>query len=354
MHINKDIKLAKYTTFHIGGRAEFFAEVKSIEEVRKAVDFAKRNKLKIFVFGGGSNVLLPDKGIRGLVLKINIGGITFQSNKEHKSSKYVLVSAGAGEEWDKVVKMAVARNLGGIENLSLIPGTVGGAVYQNIGAYGAELKDILESVDVLDMKSRLAMSKIPNIASRHIKRLSDRDCQFGYRTSIFQKPAGKNYIILGVFLRLLKNPIPNLIYPDLAEYFNSQKPSVQEIRKAVIKIRKSKLVYPTKSIGTVGSFFRNPVITTSNYRFLISKHPDLRGKEIGGELMKLSAGQLIEKCGWKGKRIGKAGVSEKHALVLVSYKGCKSADILKIARLIRKSVKNKFGVLLEPEVKIVV
>ena len=306
------------------------------------INFAKKHKLKIFILGRGSNVLLPDKGIKGLVLKMSIKGIIFQDN---------IVYAGAGEKWDKVVAMAVSKNLGGIENLSLIPGTVGGAVYQNIGAYEAELKDVLESVDVFDIKSG------------EIKKLSNKECLFAYRTSIFQKSAGKNYIIFGVILKLSTIFFPNIKYPDLTKNFNLyshydraldtiSKITLNEIRKAVIKIRKSKLDYPTASIGTAGSFFKNPVITISNFQFLISNRPDIKGRDLGNGLVKLSAGQLIEMAWWKGKQFRNVGVSEKHALVLVSFKKAKAKDILRLANKIQKSVKTKFGVTLEPEVKI--
>lgn len=340
MKIQKNVKLAKYTTFHIGGKAKFFAEVKSVEELKKAVDFTKKKKLKIFVLGGGSNVLLPDKGLPGLVLKINIKGIKFDNN-EHKNKEHVLMYAGAGETWDKVVAKTVAKNLGGIENLSLIPGTVGGAVYQNIGAYGVELKDVLDFVEVFDKKDGT------------LKTLSGPNCRFGYRDSIFQHSEGINYIILDTTLKLSNNPEPKINYPDLIKYFESKASTISEVRKAVIKIRRSKLVYPNPNVGTAGSFFKNPVVTISSFQFLVSRYSDIKGRDIGDDLVKLSAGQLIEKAGWKGERSGKAGVSKKHALVLVSNKGAKAKDILKLAKLIQNSVKDKFDIKLEPEVKIV-
>ena len=331
MKIRKNVKLAKYTTFHVGGPAKFFVEVGSVKELREAVDFAKSNKLKIFILGGGNNVLLADNGIDGLVLKINIGGIKFKGD---------LITVGAGEKWDGVVAKAVSKGLGGIENLSLIPGTIGGAVYQNIGAYGAELKDTLNSVEVFDTNSQV------------IKKLSNKECLFDYRDSIFQQPRGSKYIILGANLRLSKNHEPNLKYPDLIKYFGDKNPTLKEIRKAVIKIRRSKLVYPNKSIGTAGSFFKNPVISLAQFKKVSNKYPDIKGREIGVNQIKLFAGQLVEKAGWRGRRLGSVGVSEKHAMVLVNYKGGKASDIIKLSKLIQKSVKSKFGVDLEPEVKL--
>lgn len=332
MIIQKNVKLAKYTTFHIGGRAEFFVETRTVEELREAIHFAKKNNLKIFILGGGSNVLLPGNGIKGLVIKMEIHGVKFSDN---------YIYAGAGEIWDKIVAQTVKKGLSGIENLSLIPGTVGGAVYQNIGAYGVELKDVLELVEVFDTN---------NLTT---KILVNEDCFFGYRDSIFQHFEGKNYIITGVKLKLSKKYTPNIKYPDLVKYFGSKKPSVQEMRQAVIKTRKSKLDYPTVNIGTVGSFFKNPVITVTEFRSLTSRFPDIIGRDFGNKKIKLFAGQLTEKAGWKGKKLKNVGISKKHAMVLVSYKGAKSKDIINLAKLIQESVTAKFGIKLEPEVKIV-
>lgn len=335
MRIKKNVKLAQYTTFHIGGKAEFFAGINKQEELNEALNFTAKNKLKLSVLGGGSNTLLPDKGLRGLVLKISIRGISLK-----KTGENILVSAGAGENWDTIVAKTVARGFGGIENLSLIPGTVGGAVYQNIGAYGAELKDTLESVEVFDINDAA------------IKTLLNKDCGFGYRDSIFQHPEGQSYIILRAIIRLSRSSPPKVTYPDLIKYFENKRPTIQEVRKAVVKIRKSKLDYPAASIGTAGSFFKNPVISTASYQLLVTKYPDIIGKDFGKNQIKLFAGQLTEKAGWKGKRFKNVGVSKRHAMVLVSYKRAKSKDVLVLAKKIQKSVKAKFGVKLEPEVKI--
>lgn len=332
MKIKKNVKLARYTTFHIGGLAEFFAEINSIDELEEAINFAKEKRIKINILGGGSNILIPDRGLRGLVLKINIQGIKVAENTLY---------AGAGETWDRVVSRAVSKKLGGIENLSLIPGTVGGAVYQNIGAYGAELKDVLISADIFDLRTR------------KVKTLSKQDCRLDYRTSVFQKEPGKNYVIIGAKLELSKNPSFNLRYPDLANYFKDKIPNIYEIREAVIKIRRKKLIYPTKNIGTAGSFFKNPIITSADFQKLLSDYPELKGRDIGDGLVKLSAGQLIERSGWKGKLKGRAGVSKKHALVLISHKGAKADDIKNLARNIQNSIKKRFDINLEPEVKIV-
>jgi len=329
----KNRVLKRYNTFHTGGKTAFFAEINSTHDLKKAIDFANKNRVGIFILGGGSNILLPDKKINKLVLKINIKGIAIKNNK---------ILAGAGETWDLVVSKAVSKKLGGIENLSLIPGTVGGAVYQNIGAYGVELKDVLESVKVFDIRTG------------SIRNLLNKECQFNYRDSVFQHQEGSSYLIVEAIIKLNRKLTFNLGYPGLASYFYKKSPDIQQVRGAVIRIRKSKLVYPTKNVGTVGSFFKNPVIKVKDYRLLAANHPDIKGRDIGHNLIKLSAGQLIEKAGWKGKRMGNVGVSSKHALVLVSYKGSTTKDIIKLSKTIQKEVKNKFNVRLEPEVKIIV
>ncbi len=330
MKIRKNVKLAKYITFRVGGPARYFVEVKSVDELREALDFGLKEKLKIFILGGGSNTLFSDSGFDGLVIKVDIKEVSFENES---------VQAGAGEIWDTLVMKAVKRGLSGIENLSLIPGTVGGAVFQNIGAYGAELKDVLELVEVFNTKTK------------KIEKLPLKDCNFGYRDSIFQH--NQAYIILGATLRLSEKFSPNIKYPDLTEYFKNKKPTLKAVREAVIRIRKSKLVYPTKNIGTVGSFFKNPIITVAGYKSLINKYPDIKGREAGKGFIKLSAGQLIEKAGWKNRRLGNAGTSKRHALVLVSYKGARADDILKLSKIIQKSVKDKFDIRLEPEVRII-
>ena len=190
------------------------------------------------------------------------------------------------------------------------------------------------------------------MGSQVVKKFSNKECHFGYRQSIFQRLEGSKYIILKANLKLSKKHVFNIKYPDLVKYFEGKNPSILETRKAVIKIRKSKLVYTSDSIGTAGSFFKNPVISSAQFKKLSNKHPDIKGRETGVNQIKLFAGQLVEKVGWKGKRLGSVGASEKHSMVLVSYKGGKAVDIVKLSGLIRKSVKDKFGVDLEPEVKI--
>src|SRR3989344_3747115 len=331
IQIKQNIPLASYTTFGIGGNARFFVEVGNEDGLAEAAEFARNNKLSVFVFGGGSNILISDEGFKGLVIKMNIRGIT---------SVYTptgwRIKAGAGEMWDDLVSKAVKLGAGGIENLSLIPGTVGGAVYQNIGAYGAEFKDVLISVKAYDAKTG------------NIIELSNKECGFEYRHSIFK--GNKNLIILEAELLLLKDNKSNLSYPDLQKQFIGTEPTIGEVRQAVINIRLNKLPYPPLT-ANAGSFFKNPLITITDFENLLLSHPDIKGYKSGNGLIKLSAGQLIEKCDFKGKRMGNVGVSKKHALVLVNYGGGQAKDINELESVIKEAVKVKFGVKLETEVE---
>lgn len=332
MEIRENVILAPYTTFRIGGPARFFCEVESREDLKSALKFSKEKNLQVFVLGGGSNILVSDKGFSGLVVKMGIKGLEFKDEKD-----FSILTAGAGENWDNLVAETVGRNLGGLENLSLIPGTVGGAVCQNIGAYGTELKDVLESVEALD------------VGSGEIKTFSNSGCEFGYRESVFKKREG--LVVLRASIKLSKNPKPNINYPDLAKRFERKMPFLAEIRNAVIEIRRNKLPYPSK-VGNAGSFFKNPTIEISNFKLLISKHPDLKGFKQDNGLVKLSSAQLIEKCGWKGKRHGNVGISDQHSLVLVNHGGGKAEEIVSLAEDIKNHINNAFGVNIEPEVLI--
>lgn len=315
-----------------------------MKELIEATKFARKNKLAVFVLGGGSNILVSDEGFDGLVIKMNICGSNFT-----KTQVDLRIQARAGEMWDDVVARAVELNADGIENLSLIPGTVGGAVYQNIGAYGVELKDVLISVKAYDIKSD------------EVIELSNRDCDFGYRSSVFKK--NKNLVILGTKLLLPKSNKPNLSYPDLQKRFNGLKPTISEVRQAIIEIRLNKIPYPSNImpqilknkghllVANAGSFFKNPAIPIINYQLLTIKFPDLKGREMTNGLIRLSAAQFIEKSGFKGKRFGNVGVSEKHALVLVNYDNGTAKELIDLAEKIRVTVKTKFGVELEAEVE---
>ena len=331
--------LAPYTTFRIGGPARYFCEVGSVDDLKIALQFSKENNLHIFVLGSGSNILVSDKGFDGLVIKMDIKGLEFKDG-----SDCTILSVGAGEDWDGVVAAAIERNLGGIENLSWVPGSVGGAVHQNIGCYGTELKEVLEWADVLDCRTN------------EIHRFTNKDCCFDYHESVFLSNAGK-FVILQAGIRLSKNSTAKIIYPDLVKYFkdSSEEPDLKKVRTALAEIRRAKGTKhePGGKIGSAGSFFRNPVVGREHYDKLILKHDDLKGFSLENNLVKLSSAQLIEKCGWKGKTCGDVGVSEKHSLVLVNYGKGTAEEITGLAEDIKMSVKNEFGVELESEVEVI-
>jgi len=328
MKIRENISLAPYTTFKIGGKAKFFIEAKHVDDVKDGIKFAEQNDLPFFILGGGSNILISDKGFRGLIIRVSIRGIQRDKNT---------LQIGAGHNWDSVVAYAVRENLSGIENLSLIPGTMGGAVFQNIGAYGTELSDVIASVVVF------------NTTTEKIEKLSLKACHFGYRKSIFQEYPGK-LVILKATIKLSSKFRPNLSYPDIKEYFHDRAATLSAIRKAVVSIRQAKLPYPD-TIANAGSFFKNPIISNARGTTLMKKHPELKQKKARGGI-KLSAGQLIELAKWKGRRTGNVGVSDKHSLVLVNYINGTAKEIVKLAHKIQNSVLRRFSVRLEPEVVI--
>lgn len=334
LRIGTNVLLAPLTTFRLGGLARFFARAKSVGELEEAFDLGRQKCWPTFVLGGGSNVLFADAGFDGLVIKVHLRGMEFVEDDGK-----VALRAGAGETWDKLVKEAVKRELGGIENLSLIPGSMGGAVYQNIGAYGAELKDVLISAQAFDL------------SARQVKTLTNAKCRFAYRDSIFQHEP--ELIVLSAALRLSRVTQRRLAYPDLQRYFaRKPEPSLRQVRRAVIKIRKGKFPYAER-LGNAGSFFKNPVLTAEQFEALLERYSDLKSFRFGAGGVKVPAAQLIEKAGWKGRRIGNVGVSEKHALVLVHYGRGTSSELLNLARGIVGDVEEKFGITLQPEVRIV-
>ena len=229
MQVQENIPLAPYTTFKIGGPAKFFTIVKNVSEIKQALTFAKEKGLQIFFLGGGSNVLFSDKGFNGLVIKLENSGIeTIEENDNN-----VLLKIASGENWDKVVELAVKNNWWGIENLSHIPGSCGAIAVQNVGAYGQEASQIIESVGVFDIKNL------------QVGVLANKDCNFSYRKSVFNTEGKGRYILLELTIKLNKNPKPNLTYRDLNLIFQSKMPDIVEIRNAIIKIRDKKYPYPT-------------------------------------------------------------------------------------------------------------
>ncbi len=283
------------------------------------------------VLGGGSNVVLPNT-LSGSTLLMNITGREIIDSND----LFTEVAVGAGENWHDLVVWTLEHNLPGLENLALIPGTVGAAPIQNIGAYGAEVADYLDSVEAFDCKGQTFVT------------LSKTNCHFAYRDSYFKKNPGR-YIVTKVVFKLPKAWAPRLTYADLARQFlNHPSPSAQEIFAAVCNIRQSKLPDP-KVIGNAGSFFQNPIVDTAQYENLLAQHPSLVSYPDATGTRKLAAGWLVDQCGFKGYRSGPAGVYEKQALVLVNHGGATANDILELASTIQKKVKERFGVELQIE-----
>jgi len=335
MVIEQHKSLLPYNSFHIDALADQFVSVSDVDQLREVLQKDQGNA--VWVLGGGSNILLT-KNIRGSVLKMDIRGVDLI--KENES--HVYVRAGAGENWHSFVLYSIGRNWGGLENLSLIPGNVGAAPIQNIGAYGAELKDSFYELEAFDRKNR------------KIYTFGLNDCAFGYRDSFF-KSAGKNrYIILNVTFILNKTPVLNTSYGAIQEELKQmdiRNPSVRSVSQAVINIRRSKLPDPAE-IGNAGSFFKNPVVDHALFLSLSKAYPDLPAYPHEERSVKLAAGWRIEQCGWKGYRKGDAGVHPRQALVLVNYGGASGKEVLELADAIAASVKKRFGIGLEKEVNV--
>ncbi len=329
---NKNLK--EYNTFGISVKAEMFAVFSSIEELKQILSF--RNDKKLLVLGGGSNLLLT-KDFDGLVIKNEIK--RFEVIEETVSE--VIVESGAGENWHEFVLNCIDKGFGGVENLSLIPGSVGASPMQNIGAYGVEIKDVFESLTAY------------HIASGEIHYFDKTKCEFGYRESIFKNKVKGEYIILTVTFRLTKNPTINSSYGAINEQLKVmgiQVPTIKELSAAVIAIRQSKLPDP-KIIGNAGSFFKNPTVDNVLLEKIQENYPDIPNYPAENG-RKLAAGWLIEKAGWKGRTFDNYGVHKLQALVLVNYGNCTGQEIFDLSSQIIQDVFEKFGVLLEREVNI--
>ncbi|WP_338732935.1 UDP-N-acetylmuramate dehydrogenase [Mangrovimonas cancribranchiae] len=337
MTVRENISLKPYNTFGIDVKAKKFIEINTVNDLKLALN--KFQKEKLFILGGGSNMLLT-KDIDALVLHINIKGIEVISEND----THVTIQAHAGENWHEFVLWCLKNNFGGIENLSLIPGNVGTAPIQNIGAYGVELKDVFVSCNAIE------------IATQNIVTFSKSDCNFGYRESVFKQNAKGKYIITSVCFSLTKSK-HNLhtgygaITAQL-EKMDVKKPTISHVSKAVIAIRESKLPNP-KEIGNSGSFFKNPIITKPHFNILQNNFPNVPFYKISKNEIKIPAGWLIEQSGFKGKTFGNYGVHKKQALVLVNYNNANGKDILHLARLIQKTVKRIFNIDIETEVNII-
>jgi UDP-N-acetylmuramate dehydrogenase len=337
--IHENVALAPFTTFRIGGPARYFTDAPTEEALLDAIQFATAKSLPLFILGGGSNVLVADAGFAGLVVKVSIRGVEWES--DHDTT---IVRAGAGEEWDPLVSACVERDLAGIECLTGIPGSVGGTPVQNVGAYGQEVSEVLVRVRAYDRHTDSVVE------------LSREACEFTYRTSIFNTTAKDRYIVLQVIYALPKHGVPSIRYPDVKREFEGQHstPTLSEVRAAVRRIRARKamlLVEDDQDCRSAGSFFKNPIITEEEYAEVqtraakeVPRYPAPGGK------VKTAAAWLIEQSGFsKGYSLGPAGLSTKHTLALVNKGGARAEDVLRLARRIQDRVRDKFGVRLVPE-----
>ncbi|MCH7408454.1 UDP-N-acetylmuramate dehydrogenase [Belliella sp. DSM 111904] len=334
MNIQENISLLPYNTFGIDKKAKFFSVAESIDDVKNAIEGAKSKDVSLIVLGGGSNILLT-QDIDAWVLKIELKGIEITQEKDG----YLQVAVGAGEVWHDFVMHCIANDWAGVENLSLIPGTVGASPMQNIGAYGIEIKEVFDKLEAI------------NRATLALETFDWDSCKFGYRESVFKNELKDQYIITKVYFKLDKTPKFNVSYGAIAEtlkQMGNTTLSIRSISDAVIQIRQQKLPDP-KVIGNAGSFFKNPTISTDQYDELKEKYSSIPGYPVEGGI-KVPAAWLIEQDGWKGKTFGSIGVHKNQPLVLVNYGNGDGLEIAKLSKEIRTSVFNKFGIMLHPEV----
>jgi UDP-N-acetylmuramate dehydrogenase len=334
--IQENISLKSFNTFGIDVQANYYSSFTTIEELKSLLE--ERPSGKLMILGGGSNVLFK-QNFGGLILRNTIKG--FEVVEENTES--VVVSAGAGEMWHEFVLQCIDNGYCGVENLSLIPGSVGASPMQNIGAYGVEIKEVFEKLEAY------------HIESGEVHTFLKADCEFGYRESVFKRKLKDQYVITRVYFRLSKTPHLNTSYgvieQELAK-MGISKPSVKDVSNAVIAIRSSKLPDP-KKIGNAGSFFKNPVVSITTLEAIIKAYPQVPNYPAAEGQVKLAAGWLIEQAGWKGKTLGHYGVHKLQALVLVNYGGATGYEIYELSSRIIADVEAKFGVTLEREVNIV-
>lgn len=338
MQIHSDYSLQNLNTFHIDAKAKYFVEVNSLEEFKELQEHRIFKREKLLVLGGGSNVLFT-KDVDGMVVKNSMLGKELL--REDKTHFYV--KANAGEVWHTFVLWCIQKNYAGVENLSLIPGQVGASPIQNIGAYGVELKDVCDSVEAIHLRTGEQIV------------LSNLDCEFGYRDSVFKHQLKDEYLITAVNYRLNKSPNFQVSYGDIKatlQDMSVQNLTLKNVSDAVVRIRSSKLPDP-KVLGNAGSFFKNPTVTQEKYEELVATNPVMPSFPQKDGTVKIPAGWLIEQCGWKGKVVGNTGSHKSQALVLVNYGNATGAEIYQLALDIKKSVFDKFGVEVNPEVNLV-
>ncbi len=332
--INQDFSLKAYNTFGIECIARQFIELKNRENVSTLVSHLSQQQQKTLVIGEGSNILFQNPVFDGIAIVNRLKGIELVKEDE----KSVWLEVSGGEIWDDFAAFCVENNYYGIENLSLIPGTVGAAPVQNIGAYGVEVKDVIEEVSAI------------KLTTGESETFNNKGCQFSYRNSIFKQEFPDIYLIVSVLFKLSKKPKFVLDYGKLKEVL-SPNPSLQEVRNKIIEIREAKLPDP-KLIGNAGSFFKNPIISIGQLTNLLKNYPKIVHYPAGEEKAKLAAGWLIDQAGWKGKRKGDVGVHQNQALVIVNYGDTSGQEIIDFSQEIMDDIFEKFGVILEREVRV--
>ena len=338
MRIFQNISLKPYNTFGIEANASQFVELQTLEEVQVLCQTFNLTDRKLLILGGGSNILLT-KDFDGMAIKINLKGIEIVKENDEE----LWVQAMAGESWHSFVMHCVEKNWGGLENLSLIPGCVGAAPMQNIGAYGTEIKAVFSSLKAVE------------IATGEMVEFNNEACEFGYRESVFKNKYKGKYIIVSVIFKLNKKPILNVSYGAIQDVLNEKgitSPTIQDISNAVIAIRQSKLPNPAE-LGNAGSFFKNPEIPAEQYQRLKNEFPEIPGYPAPNNQVKVPAGWLIEQCQWKGKIVGNTGAHKNQALVLVNYGNATGNEILNLAKQIQDSVYNQFKINISPEVNLI-
>ena len=328
-------ELTAQNTLGLACRASHLVVLRSTAQLARVTELALQYR-RVFVLGGGSNVVLPPQ-LSALVLKVEFKGIALAA----EASDCWLIDVAAGEDWHVWVASAMKSGWPGLENLALIPGSVGAAPVQNIGAYGVELRDHIESVSAW------------NIPQGLLRTFSREECEFAYRDSLFKRAPAGTWLIVSVRFRLPKVWTPVLGYPDLQKHFRAgtaiaQSPSPQAVFDAVCAIRRAKLPDPAE-LGNAGSFFKNPVVSSMQHTQLIRAHPEMVSYPQADGQYKLAAGWLIDRCGWKGRRVGAVGMHARQALVLVNYGGAQTSEVLALAHAVRSNVQERFGVELEME-----
>ena len=338
----RNYSLKEHNTFGIDAKCRRFIEFEDDDEAVEVAKILRESAIPYIIIGGGSNLLLT-KDFDGIVVRSGIKGHYFEESGDGSQETVVRMTCGSGEVWDDMVATSIKAGYYGMENLSLIPGDVGASAVQNIGAYGVEAKDLIVSVEAVE------------IATGQVVTISGKDCGYGYRQSKFKQEWKNRYLITHVTYQLSTSFQPHLDYGNIRQELEKKgitEPTAQQVRDIIIDVRNAKLPDP-KVMGNAGSFFMNPIVTRQKYEHLAAQYPMMPHYEVDGSYEKIPAGWMIEQCGWKGKSLGRAGVHNKQALVLVNRGGATGAEIVALCDAIRKDVKSKFDIDIHPEVNIV-